>query len=363
MVIDCDVHQRPASVKDLLKYLDEPYRSEIAEYGFRQLSSGIRHEHGGNRWDSIGPNGERGGVDPHWTARQLLDRYGHRFALLTGYTGPIAGSPDPDYQSAVCRAHNDWAIDTWLTADERYRLAIQIPTTDPQLGAREIERLAGHPKVVAAAIAASAHRIPLGNRFYWPIYEAAQKHNLPIHLHPSTTSVIASYASLPSGMATNYLQSHVAHPLFYMGELISILLEGVFEKFSRLKIAFVEGGICWLPHLMWRIDKEYKAIRQQAPFLKRLPSEYIRDHVRFSTQPLEEPKKTEHLVQIFNMIDADNIVMFASDYPHFDFDEPTCLPKQLGETTIRRILHDTAAEFFNLPLPTDEPAKRPAGVA
>ncbi len=352
MLIDCDVHQWPADVKKrLVPYLAEPYRSEVAEYDLRTLASGIRFEHGGMRWDSIGPNGERGGVDPNWTARQLLDKYGHRFALLSGNQGPLAGHPDPDYQAAIAAGLNDFAIAEWLTADERYRLGIQVPTGDPQLGAREIERLADHPKVIAACIAASAHRIPLGNRFYWPIYEAAERHNLPLHLHPSTTAVIASASTLPSGMATNYLQSHVAHTLFYMSELISLILEGVFEKFPRLKIAFVEGGICWLPHVLWRMDKEFKALRQQAPFLKRLPSEYIADHIRFTTQPLEEPKKVEHLVQIFNMVDADHIVMFASDYPHFDFDEPTCLPKQLGETTIRRILHDNACDFFNLPMP------------
>lgn len=358
MIIDCDIHNMlPGGAKALIDYTEEPYRTELAQYGFRQLNSGIRYEDGGTRWDSVGPNGEAGGIDPNYTARALLDKYGITYGLLTNYTGPIAGMPDPDYQAAVCRAMNDYTIDHWLPADDRYVLGLQTPTTDPQLGAREIERLAGHPRVRAACIAASAHRIPLGNRYYWPIYEAAERHDLAIHLHPSTTSVIASASTLPSGMATNYLQSHVAHPLFYMGDMISLIFEGVFERFPRLRVAFVEGGVSWLPHLMWRMDKEFKALRQQAPFLKRLPSEYVRSNIRMVTQPIEEPKKIEHLVQIFNMIDADTTVMWSSDYPHFDFDEPSVLPKQLGESTIRRILYDNAAECFGLP------ARRAADVA
>src|SRR5687768_11044655 len=136
MLIDVDVHQWPADWKHIAPYLKEPYRAEVLEYGLRVLHSGIRYEHGGMRWHSMGPNGERGGQDPDWTAKQLMDRYGHRYALLSGNTYPIAGMPDPDYQAAIAGALNDWAIDTWLPVDERYRLAIQIPTTDPQLGAR-----------------------------------------------------------------------------------------------------------------------------------------------------------------------------------------------------------------------------------
>jgi predicted TIM-barrel fold metal-dependent hydrolase len=126
------------------------------------------------------------------------------------------------------------------------------------------------------------------------------------------------------------------------------LLEGVFEKFPALRFLFIEGGFDWLPHLMWRMDERYIGLRQQAPWLKRLPSEYVADHVRFTTQPMSAAKKEEHLLQIFDMMDAENILMFASDYPHWDFDEPSILPKKLSETAKKKILHDNAAQFFNL---------------
>lgn len=351
MIIDCDIHHAVGHPEEYLELLEEPYRSEIKEYGERRLFSGIRFEHGGYRLDSVSADGRKGGFDPHWTAEQLMDRYGHRYGLLTGSNANISGNPDPDYTAAICRAFNDYTIKYWLPADERFRMGITVPVQDPALAVREIERLAGHPKVICILIGATAARIPLGNRFFWPIYEACHRLNLPIHLHPSTTAVIANHASMASGMATNYLQSHCALPQFYQSELISLILEGVFEKFPNLKVAFVEGGISWLPHVLWRMDKEYKALRQQAPFLKKLPSDYIRDHVRFSTQPVEEPKKGEHLLQIFDMIDARHTVMYSSDYPHFDFDEPSVLPKALGAETLQRILHDNACEFFNLPQP------------
>ena len=345
-IIDCDVHQNNPLVEQLVEYLDEPYRTELARYGFRRLASGIRGEDGGNRRDldakSFG--------DPTYFRSTLLDRYGHRFALLSGFTGPIAGIPDPDYVDAICRGLNNFYMEHWLPVDNRFRLGIKIPLQDPVAAVREIERLAGAPQIAAVCFFATANRIAFGNRYYWPIYEACQRHGLPIHIHPSTGSTMANASMTPAGEATTYLESHVCMPQFYMAQTASMVLNGVFEEFPALRVVLVEGGIAWLPHLLWRMDAEFKALRQQAPFLKRMPSEYVRDHIRLTTQPIEEPAEAEHLQQIFNMVDADHIVMYASDFPHYDFDEPTKLPCILGETTIRRILHDNACDFFNLPL-------------
>ena len=211
-----------------------------------------------------------------------------------------------------------------------------------------MERLGAHPRVVAAGVFATAHRIPLGQRFYWPLFAAAERAGLPLHIHPSTTSVIANAASLPTGMATNYLQSHTCLPQFYMSDLVSLVLEGVFERFPGLRVILVEGGVSWLPHVMWRMDKEYQALRHEAPFLRRLPSAYVRDHVRLTTQPIEEPPRARQLVQIYEMVDAARTLQFASDYPHFDADEPGCLPQQLGPEVLERIYWRNAMELFAL---------------
>ncbi len=356
-LIDCDIHQPNPTQEEWCEYLPEPYRSEVARFGPRIISSGIRFEDGGNRWDLGGERNGRTLRDPEFYSEQLLDTYGHRYAILSGNNGHIAGMPDPDYTAALCTALNNYYLDRWLPRDERFLLTLKIPLQDPAQAVREIERLAGTPRVVAVSVFATANRIAFGERYYWPIYEACQRHNLPLHLHPSTTATIANAAMTPAGQAATYLESHVCMPQFYMAQVASMVLNGVFAKFEQLKVILVEGGICWLPHLLWRMDAEFKGLRHQAPFLKRMPSDYVRDHVRLTTQPIEEPSKAEHLLQMFDMIGADDIVMYASDFPHWDFDEPTKLPRALGETTLRRILHDNAAQFFNLPaVPVTEAA-------
>jgi len=348
-LIDADVHHAWRSDEDLIERLREPYKSEVAQYGQRQLKSGIRFEEGGMRWDTKPPGGGGAGSDPDHMKEQLLDRYGIRCAFLSGQTGPIAGIPDPDYAAAMCAAFNNLTVEKWLPHDVRFVSGIHVPLQDPQLAVREIERLAGHPQMVAVQFFATANRIPFGQRYYWPIYEACERVGLPIHVHPSTTAVIANAASGPAGMVTTYLESHTILPTFYMAQVASLIFEGVFEKFPQLKIGLMEGGFTWAPHLLWRMDKEFKGLRQQAPYLKRLPSAYVREHVRFGTQPIEEPDKAEHLVQIMDMLGEDAL-MWTSDYPHWDFDEPTAIPHCLNETARRKILHDNAAMFFNLPL-------------
>lgn len=349
MIIDCDVHHTVNSGKDLIPYLPEPWKSEVAKHGLRTITSGIMEWDGGMRMDSVPPNGGLPGTDPEFMNEQLLDKYGYSYAILTG--GPlyqITGMPDSDYAAAMCSAFNDFTVENWLPKDKRYKSVIWVPHQDPEAAAREIDRLGDHPDMVMVWFSALS-RIPFGNRFYHPIYEAAERKGLPIGVHTGYPGAMFAQASpTAAGIARTYLEWHCCAPQTYMAHLVSLIMEGVFVKYPNLKFLLVEGGFDWLPSLMWRMNERYKGLRQQAPWLKRLPSEYVFDHVRFTTQPMSEPLKKEHLLQLFDMMDAENMLMFASDYPHWDFDEPSILPNQLSETAKRKILYENAAQFFNL---------------
>jgi predicted TIM-barrel fold metal-dependent hydrolase len=349
MIIDCDVHHSQGGSKALAPYLAEPWKSEILKYGERSFGGGgILMQEGGSRWDANPPGGGGAGSSPEFMKTQLLDKYSYKYAILTGTGHHITGIPDPDYASAICSAKNDYTIENWLTKDKRFKSVIWVAHQDPQQAAREIDRLGDHPDLLMAWFSTTA-RLPFGQRFYYPIYEAAQRKGLPIGVHPGQAAAMWAQASpTAAGVARTYLEWHVCMSQTYMAHLTSLILEGVFERFPELKFVLVEGGFAWLPHLMWRMDAHYKGLRQQAPWLKRLPSEYIADHVRITTQPMEEPSKHEHLLQIFEMIDAENILMFASDYPHWDFDEPSILPGRLSESARKKILHDNAAQLFHL---------------
>ena len=110
----------------------------------------------------------------------------------------------------------------------------------------------------------------------------------------------------------------------------------------------IESGFGWLPALGWRLDKHWKRLRDEVPHLKRAPSEYLREHFWVSTQPMEEAENPEHLIDAMRWVGFDRI-LFASDYPHWDFDDPMlALPPQLSEERRRMIYSGNARALYRL---------------
>jgi len=107
--------------------------------------------------------------------------------------------------------------------------------------------------------------------------------------------------------------------------------------------------VCWLPFVMYRLDNEYMMRSSECPLLEKKPSEYIREFF-FTSQPLETTDSHQHLSAIFDMINAETQMLYASDYPHWDFDLPTRILKLpfLSESGKRRILGENARDLFHL---------------
>lgn len=219
--------------------------------------------------------------------------------------------------------------------------------SDPEAAAREIRRCAPDKRFVQVLMASGSSRL-FGQRFFHPIFEAASEYNLPVAVHPGTEGAGTAGAPTPAGRPTRYFEWHNIVPLNFMGHINSLVCEGAFEKFPQLRFVAVEGGLAWLPQLMWRMDKNYKALRSEVPWLRKLPSQYIRDHVFVTTQPVEEPEKSPHFLQILEMINAPGNVMYSSDYPHWDFDNPRMTLQFLPKEWKQRIFHDNAAALYGL---------------
>ena len=102
--------------------------------------------------------------------------------------------------------------------------------------------------------------------------------------------------------------------------LASMVIEGVPERFPKLKFVFIEGGFGFIPSTVWRMDQHFERFRSEVPHLKRKPSEYVREHFWFTTQPIDEPDEGKHLRQLIEWIGVDRL-LFSSDYPHWDYDD------------------------------------------
>ena len=335
-IVDVDVHPTPHSVDDIRQYMERPWRDR---YQGERRSFYNNPVHG-SRLDAVPPDGGPKGSDPAFMRTQLIDEYGVAYAILVPRTFCNI-QPDPDYGNAIASAFNRWLVDYWLDAnndDGAFKGSITINHHDPVAAVAEIDRWGDHPHIVQVMTDSGA-RAPLGQRQYYPIYEACERHGLVFGVHPGTDGMGINQQPTP-GYPTHYIEWHCAMSLAFQAHLVSILTEGVFERFPTLRLAMVEGGVAWLPPLIWRLEAYWKALRREVPWMKRPPSEYVREHVRLGTQPLERPDNDRHLLECFEMIEAERVLMFSSDYPHWDFDSPTRafprMPDDLREAIFSR---------------------------
>jgi predicted TIM-barrel fold metal-dependent hydrolase len=111
---------------------------------------------------------------------------------------------------------------------------------------------------------------------------------------------------------------------------------------------FIEGGFGWIPSATWRMDRHFEAFRSEVPHLKRRPSEYVKQHFWFTTQPIDEPDEGKHLRSLIEWVGADRL-LFSSDYPHWDFDDPRYAFKTpLTEVERRKIFNGNARALYKL---------------
>jgi predicted TIM-barrel fold metal-dependent hydrolase len=346
-VVDVDIHPRWNSHKDLYPYLERRWQTFLEEYG-------TRYRHGvekgtpypgsqpeASRRDAWPEDGGRAGSDLALMQRQHLDPDNVELGVLTPM-GP-SGFLNPGLAAAYCRAVNDWQVETWTSKEPRLKASIVVPYDDAPAAVEEIERRAGDPNFVQVLLLARTAE-PLGQKRYWPIYEAAVRHDLTVGIHSFGQG---AYPYTANGWPSYYIEEMHAQSATAQAVVASLIFEGVFENNPGLRVLMTEAGVAWMTSFMWRLDKHWMRLKSETPHLKRLPSEYIRQQVWVSTQPIEEPDRREQLLETIDWMGWDR-VCFASDYPHWDFDDPMhVMPlNKLSDEQRRLFLTDNAHRIF-----------------
>jgi len=353
--IDCDVHHILPSFSTLMPYIEPGFRHRI------ELASNARAEARNNfamprrsyfnptstaRVDTMDADGTNHASVPARVVEELLDRYDIAYAILMGNDlTTLSGMPDPDLAAGIARAYNDWTHEKWIKYDARFKHSIWVAPQDPVQAAAEIERWGNDPDVVQVAI--GQMDILAGKRHYWPIYEAAAKYNLPVGFHVGAESAGNNRTQLAVGAPTHYIELQTGVISIGIQNTISLVCEGVFAQFPTLKVALFEYGWTWLPGLMWRLDREWLSFRSEVPWVVKPPSEYIKEHIRVGSQPLEAPS-TQELHQTLEMMSADKMMLFATDYPHWDFDDPHYVMRKLPAHMRKAIAYENARELYGL---------------
>jgi len=253
-----------------------------------------------------------------------------------------------DYAAALARAYNRWLVAEWVDEDVGLLGAIVACPQAPDTTVLEINTYAGLAGVVGVYLPCAGIDPLWGHRRYDAIYDAAESAGLPVLLHSATvTHPVFPFNN--HGFDTELARHALSHPFSIMANLTSMVTTGVPVRFPGLRVGVFEAGISWVPFLMNRLDKEYiVGQRREVPFLVELPSHYLRTF-HYATQPIEEPRRPGDFAALVELYDGEDTTMFASDWPHSDFDSPTKLAQMPMSSALRaNILGANAMRFFDI---------------
>jgi predicted TIM-barrel fold metal-dependent hydrolase len=358
----CDVdshHYENESFGAIVKYIEDPViRHQAQVSASRRSGAGFLGAPIGNQdqagrvtryhtrhMDSYPPGTQR---DAHLT-KKWMDAMGIDIAFL--FPTPIltlASHPVQHLQNQYLRAYNAWLTQEILPAEPRLRSMLCLPFNDPVASYQMVEDF-GDAAGVSGFMITASHNRPVHDNAYMKLYSALEERNLPLAFHGSYNWADTSFST-----ANKFITVHALGFVFHnMVHMANWIMNGLPERFPKLKVIWMESGLAWVPFMMQRFDNEYLMRSNEAPMLKMKPSEYMK-RMYYSVQPLEIPEDLSILQTTFKMIDAETQLMYSSDYPHWDFDLPSVIYDLpfLSEAGKRNILGETARNVFNLgPLP------------
>ena len=256
--------------------------------------------------------------------------------------------PQKEVEAELTWAYNRWITEKVLPeSDGRLYSMLNLPMGDPDAALRTVETF-GHRKHVTGFMVAAVRHHPVHDNVYMRVYRAIEERGLAIAFHSGHNW----QENLFRG-CNRFISVHALGFTFYnILHCTNWVINGLGERFPKLKVIWIESGLAWAPFLMQRLDHEYMLRTSECPLLKKKPSEYMRD-MYYSSQPMEV-QDMGALETTFRMINAETQLLWSSDYPHWDFDLPTViwdLPF-LSEKAKHNILGGTAARMFNLPART-----------
>jgi predicted TIM-barrel fold metal-dependent hydrolase len=345
-VVDADVHANVPSLATLYNYQDPLWVQWATERGWAG-PSGVKIVYPPGAPTTVRPewiprDGRPPASDVDTLRRDILDPWQVERAIVNCYYA-IDSLRHPDWAAALARSVNDWLIAEWLDKDPRLAGSLVVPARDPEAAAYEIDRVGDHPGFVQVAMPVRSEQL-YGQRVFHPIYEAITRHDLVLGLHWGGTP---DGAPSTSGFPSWYVEEYAAETQVYAGQLISIIAEGVLKKFPSLRIAMLDCGFTWLPGWGWRMNKEWKGLRREIPWVDRPPMQLIREHFRFSVAPIDAGTP-EHMTKIIEWLGTEDLLMFATDYPHRHDDDIVGFLNVLPETMRRNVMADTARSWYRL---------------
>ena len=312
-IIDADGHIYEDEA-GIFEHMDPAYRKMSERPG--NLFPPLDHLHSAKAMQIPPHRDKRPRVGPDgWL--HFLDAIGIEWTVLYPTRGLASGKiVSLDYAVATCRAYNDWLYQTYVKFNPRFRGMAILPLQDPEEAVKELRRAVTKLKMMGAMLPTNGLPLPLGSKMYWPVYEEANRLGCCLSVHGG---VHDRYGLDHLNM---YVPVHaLGHPWGLAVNCASILYNGIFDRFPRVRVAFLEGGVAWLLMLLERLHASHETHFQYIP-----PGEY---GIREGEEPTDYIKnliatdrfylgiETEELTMPFAIKTVGNRGFFySSDFPH-----------------------------------------------
>ncbi len=289
------------------------------------------------------------------------DTGGHRFVQIVRRTMNTMGvdyqvifptamlllglSPVDGAELYLARAYNRWLRDIILPQEKRILGLVYLPFNSQEECEKLVKEFSSVPGIIGFTVT-SVRNVPVHSSSYMRLYAMIEETGKPLVFHAGPNWNDASFQMLNRFISMHSL-SFVHYNMIHMTNWI---INAIPERFPKLKTLWVEGGLSWIPFLMQRLDHEFLMRQNEAPGLKKLPSDYMKE-MYFSSQPMEQVHPNALKVTM-DMMNAETQLLYASDWPHWDFNPPhtiTTLPF-LSDEAKKNILGLNAAKLFGLPV-------------
>ncbi|AOK19277.1 amidohydrolase [Burkholderia cepacia] len=252
--------------------------------------------------------------------------------------------PQVEIEVNMAKAYNSWMVEEVLPGNSRLRSMLYLPFNDPEATYEMVKKYAGTKGVIGFMVVSTRYR-PIYHNDYMKTYALLEEAGLPISFHASY-----SWSDPLTSMTNRFITAHaVGFTFFNAVHCANWVINGLPERFPKLKVIWIESGLAWIPWLMQRLDHDFRMRTSECPSLRRLPSEYMRE-MFYTSQPMEMVNNREALELTFKMINAESQLLYSSDYPHWDMDLPSViwdLPF-LSDDARRQILGGNAKKLFNI---------------
>ncbi len=366
LVVDVDAHHyENESFGEILPYMENDVlkqlalasrakggRGNVAPSGFGYQDMGGRVTRYPLR--SSEKTDEKGPHRDIQLGNRWMDAMGVDYSCLfpTGMLS-IGLHPQKEMEVELCWAYNRWVTEKALPeSGGRLFTMLSLPFSDPDACLRHVETFGDRKGVGGFMVTTVRPKMGVYDNAYMKVYRAIEERGLVLSFHSGPSWGDHTFQS-----CNRFLSAHALGFSWYnILHCTNWVVNGMGERFPKMPVIWIESGLSWIPFVMQRIDHEYMLRPSECPLLKKKPSDYMRD-MYYSVQPMEI-QDMGALETTFRMMDAENSLLYASDYPHWDFDLPSTiwdLPF-LTDKARHNILGGTAHKLFKLP-PRNEAQK------